>query len=414
MNIRISLIIFFFFSLLTYGQESSTFSRYGVGDINYGYSAKLLGIGDIGVTQLDPDHILTTNPASWSVLNRTRIEISLGYKGITVSNDSKSAFTSETQLRGLTIGVPLSMDNGMGLALGIIPYSKVSYVSDKNYPASGDIPEYKVIYKGEGGIARFFLGTSYSLPFQLKLGATLDYYFGNLKYYSNLEFNENSGNVNTSYENNHRLNGFGTTLGLISPNLVNALDISFLSDLKIGLSYNFIGTLNNDTLYNATSSNVLDTLAYGSVKTTIPSRINAGISFALSNEHNFILDLVFQPWSNYKLDNISSDYLRDALKFSFAYEFIPIRNAGMSSLELMVWRAGLSYEQTQYIFNAKGIDQYSVFGGFTYPLGVDNTLDLGIQYGIRGSQESNILKENFVKLYLGISFGELWFMRYEK
>jgi hypothetical protein len=86
----------------------------------------------------------------------------------------------------------------------------------------------------------------------------------------------------------------------------------------------------------------------------------------------------------------------------------------MSSLELMVWRAGLSYEQTQYIFNTTGIDQYSVFGGFTYPLGVDNTLDLGIQYGIRGSQESNILKENFVKLYLGISFGELWFMRYEK
>lgn len=414
MNIRLSLILFFLLNLILYAQESSTFSRYGVGDLNYGYSAKHLGIGDIGVTQLDPDHILVTNPASWSVLNRTRIEISLGYKGVTVSDGSQSAFTSETQLRGLTIGIPLSMDNGMGLSLGLIPFSKVSYLSENYFPANNDIPEYKVTYEGKGGIAKFFLGSSFGLPFGLKLGAAFDYYFGNLKYYSNLEFEENSGNVNTSYENNHKLNGFGATFGFISQNLAEALNLSFLNDLKFGFSYNFIGKLNTDTLYSATSVNVLDTLAFGSTKTVIPSRLNAGISFAFVNTHNFNIDFVYQPWSNYRLNDISSDYLRDALKLSFGYEFVPIKNAGMSSLELMVWRAGLSYEQTQYTFNGKGIDQYSIFGGFTFPLGVDNTLDLGIQYGIRGSQETDILKENFVKLYFSISFGELWFLRYEK
>ncbi len=116
---------------LVNGQNGSAYSRYGIGDINYGYSPKMLGIGDIGVTQLDPDHLVLTNPASWSALIKTRIELSLGYKGVDVSDNLGNYFTSETEFKGFTIGFPVSRDNGIAVVAGIIPFSQSKLQSDK-------------------------------------------------------------------------------------------------------------------------------------------------------------------------------------------------------------------------------------------------------------------------------------------
>jgi hypothetical protein len=90
------------------------------------------------------------------------------------------------------------------------------------------------------------------------------------------------------------------------------------------------------------------------------------------------------------------------------------KNLGMTNWELTIWRFGLSYEQTQYKFYGQGINQYSIFGGLSYPLGIENTIDIAIQYLNRGTTDNNLLNENSVRIYLGLSFGELWFLRYDK
>jgi hypothetical protein len=41
-------------------------------------------------------------------------------------------------------------------------------------------------------------------------------------------------------------------------------------------------------------------------------------------------------------------------------------------------------------------------------------LDVGIQFAVRGTTRSNLVKENMVKLNLGLSLGEIWFIREEK
>ncbi len=65
------------FTSLSTGQSNSVYTRAGIGDLEFGYSAKMIGIGNIGTTQLDPDHLMVTNPASWSVLSRTRLNLDL-------------------------------------------------------------------------------------------------------------------------------------------------------------------------------------------------------------------------------------------------------------------------------------------------------------------------------------------------
>ncbi|MBK7629891.1 MAG: hypothetical protein IPJ23_04170 [Ignavibacteriales bacterium] len=413
-NLLLSLILLFSIHNLN-AQSSSVYSRFGVGDIELGYSPKMIAIGELGITQLDPDHLVVSNPASWSALTKTRIEFSFGYRGVLISDANQSNYTSETDFKGFTIGFPVSKANGIGVVAGLVPYSRVSYKAlEYNKFEDESFPSYKVMYEGKGGISKIFLGSSVNLPLGLSAGATLDYYFGNQNYLSTVEFDDSKLNINTIYENNRRATGFGTTLGLISSNLATDLKLDFFSDLRFGVSFNYLGKLNTDSIYTATSQFLLDTIAIAETEMRIPARFNGGISFAFAESYNVSLDFMFQPMSKFSFNNQSEANLRDANKFSAAFEYRPKRTIGMTTWEQIVWRFGLSYEQTQYIFNRQGINQYSVFGGMSYPLGVDNSIDLAVQYLAKGTTENNLINENSIRVYLGVSFGELWFLNFEK
>ncbi|MEO8233521.1 MAG: hypothetical protein ABI638_14665 [Ignavibacteriota bacterium] len=409
-NLLLSLILLFSVYNLN-AQSSSVYSRYGVGDLEFGYSAKMLSIGELGTTQLDPDHLVVSNPASWSVLNKTRIEFSFGYRGVLISDATQSNYTSETDFKGFTFGFPVSREYGVGVVTGLVPYSRVSYkaIEKEELPVS-----YNVLYEGKGGLSKIFLGSSVNLPLGFSAGATLDYYFGNQNYLSTVEFENSKLNTNTTYENNRRTTGFGTTVGLISSNLANDFKLDVLSDLRFGLSFNYLGKLNTDSIYTSTAQFILDTISIAEAEMKIPARFNAGMSFAFSDAYNISFDYMVQPMSKFSFNNQPDGNLRDANKFSAAFEYKPKRTIGMTTLEQTVWRFGLSYEQTQYIFKGQGINQYSVFGGLSYPLGVDNTIDLAVQYLVKGTTENNLLNENAIRVYLGVSFGELWFLNFEK
>ena len=186
----ISVILIAAFASLTIAQSNSVYTRAGIGDLEYGYSAKMIGIGNIGTTQLDPDHLLVTNPASWSVLSKTRIEFALGYRGALISDDQQSNYTSETELKGVTFGIPISREYGVGAVIGLVPYSRISYSAEKYYPKDDIIPAYKLFYEGKGGLSKIFIGSSFFLPLGFSAGDTLVYYFGNHDYSTTINFDD--------------------------------------------------------------------------------------------------------------------------------------------------------------------------------------------------------------------------------
>ncbi len=414
-NFIINSLVFLFALSVVYGQSGSVYSRYGVGDLEYGYSPKMIGIGDIGVTQLDPDHLIVTNPASWSVLSKTRIEFGIGYKGILLSDQSRSNFTSETEFKGFTFGFPISREYGIGFVAGLVPYSRVSYkAEEKIVSTDAQIPSYKVSYEGKGGLSKLFIGSSVILPLGISGGVTLDYYFGNQNYFSSIEFDNSDKFINTVYQNDRRSTGFGTTAGLISSNLAKDFKFGFFDDLRLGFSFNYIGTLNTDTLLTSTSLYLVDTVALASTKTKIPVRFSGGISFVFDESYNISLDYMYQPMSEYSFNYLKDSNLKDVAKYSAAFEYKPKKSVGMTNWEQIIWRFGLSYEQTQYRFNGQDINQFSTFAGLSYPLGIDNSIDFAVQYSTRGTTENNLINENSLRVYFGLSFGELWFLRFDK
>jgi len=395
-------------------QSSSTYTRSGVGDIIYSYSARSLSLGHSGSALLNKDYVAITNPAGWSSLSKTRIEFSFVYNGTNISNSTDSKFYGEGDFKGFAFAFPVSEEHGIGIATGLVPYSRINYLVEQNHEAvSTSSSDYTATYEGKGGLSKLFIGSTYKFPFDLIFGGTLEYYFGNLKYLSKIEF-ENLSTFPAEFEMVYDPTGFGTSLGLISPDLSVLFNSESISNLKLAVSANIISELDTDTLLTSMSSSFIDTLGIGVTKMYVPTKITAGATVTVSNNFIFNLDYFYQPWSDYKLNEIKSVNLKDAQKVSIGFEYRPTRTLGMSYWEQIMLRFGLSYEASQYTYSGNDINQYSVFGGFSLPLSYENTIDFGVEYSIRGTTQANLLQENFIRINLGLSFGDIWFQRYEK
>ena len=414
MKLKYLLILLIVSAFPLFSQVNSSYTRFGIGDVQYSYSARRLGMGQVNTSIADVDFINVNNPAALFRLNLTRFEISLKYGGEDLSNDNLKKFYANTAFNGFSFGFPVSALYGIGAAVGIIPVSSVSYnIKDNVINSTSSSDNYYYSYKGTGGLSKIFIGASYHTPLNINVGANFEYYFGNLQYNSAVNFPDNLV-FNAVYNKQYSPRGLGTTIGLLSPDIADILNSQSITDFRIGATINYISNLNTDTILVGSSLYGIDTLGEATVKMKIPVKISAGASFILSNNFLFSIDYFYQPWRNFSFNGIKSDYLRNASKISTGFEYRPSKDIARTFWEQFLWRAGLSFEQTQYIIRGEGINQFSVSGGFSIPVSFENTIDIGFEFALRGTKSSGLYKENIYKINVGLDLGDLWFIRQER
>ena len=301
-KIKLLIILIFTFSVCVYSQSSSTYTRYGIGDINYTYSARSLGLGKTGVGMTNQYFVESLNPASWTDLKFTRFELSLILNGVRLTNNTDSRFYTDAEFKGFTFAFPISEKYGIGFASGLTPYSRVSYeVKSTTSPDFLEGSSYTTTYKGSGGLSKLFMGLSYRTPIDWFIGASAEYYFGRRNYTSNIEFS-NSDYRSGEYELDYRSTGGGTTIGIISQNFSNLLNTESISNLRLGISFNYISNLSTDSSLTKNPSTSADTIVFGNAEMKIPYRLISGITLQLKDVYTFNLDYIFQPWSEYRFN----------------------------------------------------------------------------------------------------------------
>ncbi|MGE5353125.1 MAG: hypothetical protein ACM3P0_13660 [Acidobacteriota bacterium] len=404
------IIILLFLSSLAFAQKQggSVYSRFGIGELDRAYSARRLGLGELGIAVYDRDFLGTLNPAGWTRLNLTRFEIAVNFQDLNTKDNNQSRYSTLTRFSGFTLGVPLQRDWGLSLVAGITPYSNVSYNVMQN---QADLQNpYSVTYEGNGSVTRTFIGTSYSLPFDVSLGASFDYYIGNLNYFSRMTF-QNPNFTNPEYQTSYKSTGLGGTFGVISNDFAKLLKLGSVTNLRLGAAYSFRGEFDADSGQALTTSLGLGELSSQKSTIKVPMSLGLGLNFTLNNAYTVLVDYFYQPWSKYEFNGRTSQNLRNDQKVSAGVEYRNPDIRARGFWETLILRGALSYEKTQYQVNGKGVDQYSVYGGVSLPLEYENTLDFGLQYSMRGSTEPNLLKENIFRLNVSLSLGELWFLR---
>ncbi len=411
-NKKIVTLILIILSLKLNAQSGSVYTRYGLGDIQITNQANLFGIGGLDYAGNNKKYINYNNPASLSLLKTTRFQTGLTTDGTKISNGTSSAMNYQTKFNGFSLGFPLQKDYGIGFVLGVVPYTNVNYDVIQTKQTTGS-ENYKNEFKGKGEISKLFFGISYELPLNFSVGATFEYLVGNNFYASSITF-ENSELTNSNFQTTYKYRGLGTTIGLLSPDIAKGFGVKKFSDVRFGFIYNLFGNINADTIVSSITSLGSNEIKTGKFKIKFPTRFGFGLSFKYNRRYKLNFDYLFQPWNTFSVNNFNKSGLQNFKRYSFGMEYTKSEKKFGTFWELVKYRGGLSYEQTQYSINGKGVNQFSFYGGISLPLGIRNTIDIGLMYGIRGNTNDNLISENIFKAIVSVNLGELWFIRRER
>lgn len=430
-KIKFTFLILAAFPLFCFAQLNSPYSRYGTGTLIPQGNIANRAMGGISAAYTDPTSINTVNPASYSDLIYSTLDLGIEYDGLNLkSKDPLGSFKSNNGIVPyLEFGFPLMRGNkkaqkskiSWGMAFGLKPISKINY---KIQNSSLSIDSSSTTYEGSGGVNEAFLGTGIRFH-NFSIGFNTGYLFGEKTYDTRLAFN---GSYDSSYYYKTHY-GSSTHFGgiFLDAGAQYAIKIKKNAALVLGV----YGTLqksykgNKEDLFETYDYNLqnqttqpIDTVTYLPLqkgKVQMPATFGGG--FAYSNEHLLIgVDYETIQWSNYRFFG-QKDFVKNSWNTKIGLQYLPATSSSTGYFNFVKYRAGFSFGE-DYIDIEKSLPVYTVSVGGAFPLKLKHSfydhqysiMNFAFEYANRGNNSNN-LTENTYKVSFGFSLSDIWFIR---
>lgn len=406
MKIRYIFLIFGFTTLVWNPVHSgSYYNSRGLGDIKYFINAQAIGMGGSLIAVTDQFQINVLNPAGLTFIPLTRLSGDFIHEAIWNRTKFENGFVKYTNLNGISLAIPLK-EQKLVTSIGIIPTSQFDY----EYSILDTINNfgYSKRIKASGGLNKISFGFGLAVTKNIYLGNYLHVNFGKIQQTWTLDYVSD-----LFWDSYNRLTrkmwGINWTGGLIiRPN----------SHLYIGAIYSSKYKLNyNEQTDNFTQQGSLiysiDKFKTEDQKTTIPELWGLGITYILKQKYRLSTDFLYQPWSNFKVENSLSSNYNDSYRLGFGIEMLPSTNILAKYHEKMTYRAGYFFRQLDFQDkNGNNVTEYGISVGAGFPYyGTWGRIDVALRFGQRGNLSSNPVKENIFQIFISVSGGEKWFFR---
>ena len=389
---------------------SSPYSRFGLGDLHQNSIPEFSAFGGASIGCSNASTINPSNPASFTSFKPNSFLLSTGgwHKTTRMQNSSAEHTVNNNAFSHFLIGFPLSKK--MGASIGMLPYSSIGYeLNARNEAYNADMN-----YFGDGGISKIYFGGAYEPFNNFSIGANASYLFGGLNRRKQLIYDDESF-MNSRGNSTINLKGYYYELGLLYK-----YDISEEKQLTIGL------TANNDSEIRAKKSELVESFEYSGVfeipkdmfvdtvawdDVTLPQYISSGITYSSGDKWLFVADYSMQNWADYSMFD-ESDNLANSTRISGGMQYTPDFNSITKYYKRMDYRLGGSYSNTPLLFDGNQLQEMSVSFGFGIPVKKSRTkYDFSCTIGKRGTTEGNLIKEQFVRLGLSVSYDGIWFVK---
>ena len=418
-NIILGITLCTGFSAWAQQGTSSPYSYFGTGDVKFKGTNEVKTMGSLAVYQ-DSIHLNTLNPASYSNLKITTFSIGLSNSSNTIKTDHESAKANRTSFDYFALAFPAGK---FGFALGIMPYSFVGYSINNTRQENDFLVDRK--YNGEGGINRAFFGMSYKINSKFNIGAEAAYNFGDTEN-TIVKFIKDDGSgfqvLNGSREMiKNDYNGLSLNFGANYSTKIN-------DDLKFNLGATFspeTKLTNNQVIKFATVRNIDDNLVVTEEKET--SNTNHNTLFAMKYSLGASIGdpmkwMIGAEYTGVNNESLNKHHKNEMVTYENGYQvalggfYTPdYRPYFANFFERMTYRAGLKYQKTGFVMNNQQLNDMSGSLGIGVPIGLlsrsVSNLNLGIEYGQRGTTKNNLIKENYFNFSVGLSFNDLWFVK---
>ena len=407
---KLTLVVFLFCGLGVEAQlgTSSPYSRFGLGDLQGNIFPVYNALGG-GVTALSSSsRVNQSNPASYTSFQTNSFLFSTGglHKTTLIQNLTDKQVANNSAFSHMTIAFPIS--SKLGASIGMLPFSNIGYTLNARDTAVST----NMIYTGDGGLSKVYFGGAYE-PFKgFSLGMNASYLFGGLNRRKKLDYDDESF-FDSRSNSSINLKGYYYELGLMyKKELSNKKEISF------GL------TVNNNSSLRAKSTNIIETISgvneivkdtavirveWGEV--TLPQYISSGLMYSDGEKWLLIVDYSMQNWVDYTLFGESDD-LSNSMRLSGGLQYTPEFNSATKYYKRMQYRLGATYANTPLTLNDTQLKEMSVSFGFGIPIKKSGTkYDISLTLGQRGTTDNSLIKEQFVKFGLSVSYDGIWFVK---
>ncbi|HKJ48891.1 MAG TPA: hypothetical protein VJ973_07360 [Christiangramia sp.] len=407
---RFIVIVAFFSAFIAEAQEnvSSPYSYYGIGLTNFKGTVENRAMGGLSIFA-DSIHINMQNPASYGRLKMTNYSIGASHDRINLKTDEASDNAKITSLDYLSLAFPIS--DKVGIGLGVLPYTSVGYRILDTEEGSASL------LNGRGGMNKVFLSAGWAVTPELSIGVDANYNFGNFQ--NTQSINREELQYGTTDVNRSDIKGFTFNFGANYQKMLN-------ETLKLHVSSTYAPAMDLDSEnvraistvdFSSGTGRVIDfrELDLADTQFEFPSKVSIGVGLGERNKWFVGAEYANEGSSSYE-DSFSfrgdNGEYEDASQFSVGGFYIPQYNSFSSYFERVVYRAGFRFDETGLIVNDEPINEFGMSFGLGLPVGSNfSNINLGIELGQRGTKDSGLIQENFLRLSIGLSLNDKWFTK---
>jgi hypothetical protein len=149
---------------------------------------------------------------------------------------------------------------------------------------------------------------------------------------------------------------------------------------------------------------------------TMPLIMSFGIGIKKGNSLTILADVSMQNWSYYRFFG-EDPKLKNSMRYSLGFQYISNERMGKVDREFFkkrtFFRGGLYYNTGSLDLKNTLISEYGITAGIGMPLGkhVMNHLNLSADFGTWGTTQNNLIKNNYIRLTLGLTLNDRWFVK---
>lgn len=398
-------------SVSSQGQQatSSPYSFYGIGDVRFKGNAEARMMGGASVFA-DSIHMNFQNPASFGGIKLTTFTAGGSFNSARLNAFQGNEKSQRSTLDYLMVAIPMK---NSGFGFGLIPYSSVGYKIRNTDATTGN---YKA-FEGNGGVNKVFASYAYKIKSNFTLGLSAQYNFGQIQTTSIDKIQE--AQLGTQEINTSGLSGFNFDLGAYYHYKINPkldLSTSFVFTPQSSLRSRNTRVISTVFLINGFEPFEVENMDEVNQTNTLklPSKYTFGIGLGQNKKWMVATELTLQQSSNFgmRTNDVSKVDYENGFKYSLGGYYIPNYSSFSNYFKKITYRAGFRYERTGLIINQERIRDYAISGGFGLPLGgAFSNLNLGVEYGRRGTAKALLIEENYTNVIISLSLNDRWFVK---
>ena len=397
--------------------SNSPYTRYGYGQLSDQSFGNSKAMGGLSYGLRDGFQINASNPASYSAVDSLTF---LFDAGMSLQNANFKEGAVQTNAKNSTvdyIAMQFRLFEGMGFSAGFLPYSIVGYNMSQTYELGtdglGNSIQVLDTYTGTGGLQQVYAGVGYKVFKNLSLGVNFSYLFGEISHSIATSFN-NSNAFSSVRTDKITVSDYKLDFGMqFSQKLGEKHVVNLGAVYSLGHDLNSTGYKDLET-YSMSNSSLqsqsVDTLQNAF---SLPHTFGVGFTYVYDKRLTVGLDYTQQKWADINFFNKQGAFT-DRSKLSFGAEFVPKRNS-KNYFNKIRYRLGAYYSDPYAKVNEnEGAREYGASFGFGFPIFRSNSiLNISGQYINVKPKVAGMLEENYLKINVGLTFNERWFMKWK-